>query len=113
MRRSPMWTASRSPPAGRELAYQRSAGNPAEETAFIDRSREKLPVAGSGYSMNSNQRVRIPYSENEKWGWTAVAVLFAFLLGAIAIYSPPDLADRSTTASLGHDETTGRAAASQ
>ena len=54
-------------------------------------SRENLAVAASGYSVNSNQPVR--------WGWAAVAFIFMFLLGAIVIYSPPDLADRSVAAS--------------
>jgi hypothetical protein len=72
-------------------------------------------VAASGYSVNSNQPVR--------WGWAAVAFIFMFLLGAIVIYSPPDLADRSVAASLladrstsaflSDDETTGRAPAPQ
>jgi hypothetical protein len=80
-------------------------------------------VAASGYSVNSNQPVRTPYWENDNWGWSAVAFIFMFLLAAIVIYSPPDLADRSvaaslladrsTSASLSDDETTGRAPAPQ
>ena len=65
-------------------------------------------MAESSYSVTSNQRGRTPYWENENWGWAAVALIFVFLLGAIAILSPPDLADRSTSASLGDNETTGR-----
>ena len=40
------------------------------------------------------------------WGWTAVAVIFLFLLAAIAMLSPPDLADRPMFASNA-PETTG------
>jgi hypothetical protein len=46
---------------------------------------------------------------NENWGWTAVAVVFMFLLAAIAMFSPPDLADRSMSVSLSEPETTGLA----
>jgi hypothetical protein len=82
-------------------------------TAFILGTAGETLVADPSYSMNSNQRVHIPHWENENWGWTAVAVILAFLLAAIVIYSPPDLADRSTSASLGDHETTGRGSAPQ
>ena len=53
-----------------------------------------------------NARSPTPASSNN-WGWTAVAVIFMFLLAAIAMLGPSDLADRSITASLGEQETTG------
>ena len=40
------------------------------------------------------------------WGWTAVAVIFLFLLAAIAMLSPPDLAAGPMLASNA-PETTG------
>jgi hypothetical protein len=70
-------------------------------------------VAEPAYSMSSNPRFRAPYWENENWGWTAVAVILALLFAAIALYSPPDLADRSTSASLEAQETTGQGSAPQ
>jgi hypothetical protein len=47
-------------------------------------------------------------TRSDNWGWTAVAVMFMFLLAAIAMFSPPDLADhRTISASLSEPETTG------
>jgi hypothetical protein len=54
-----------------------------------------------------NESVRQPSWQNQNWGWTAVAVIFMFLLAAIAVFTPADLADRSISASLGDQETTG------
>ena len=54
-----------------------------------------------------HESVREPSWKNENWGWTAVAIIFMFLLAAIAVFSPADLADRSISASLGEQETTG------
>jgi hypothetical protein len=70
-------------------------------------------MAEPSYSMNSNQCVRSSYWDNGNWGWVAVTVICAFLMGAIAVLSPPDLADRSNSASLSDHETTGRGPAPQ
>jgi hypothetical protein len=67
-----------------------------------------VTVANSSHFPNPNRPGRIPYWGNENWGWTAVGLILASLLAAIAIYSPPDLADRSASVALGDHETLGQ-----
>lgn len=70
-------------------------------------------MASPSHFLNPNRPGPNPYWHSENWGWTAVGLILASLLAAIALYSPPDLADRSTSAALGDQETLGQGSAAR